>query len=259
MNENDKFLALPEIGVELYNFQKLTRPFPAHFHNAFLIGCMKKGKRVFKTPEKEYLLEAGDIIFLPPFKTHACPAATSQPINWLCAHLEMSKFPQLRGLTEFKAAKESPLAKCVANLLGEAVNARKSAIENWQELLNRVAQEIRSHYQQKSYFASQHANAPAFAPQEKKTTLEIMATSQGLNKFQFLRSFRALHGITPCRYLNNLRLLKAKSLLRQGDDLAACAAACGFYDQSHFSRLFKNNLGITPGIYRTHIKQSEER
>ncbi|MBG0640463.1 HTH-type transcriptional activator RhaS [Enterobacter asburiae] len=70
----------------------------------------------------------------------------------------------------------------------------------------------------------------------------------------FSLSLRTLHrqlkqhtGLTPQRYLNRLRLIKARHLLRHTDesvtDIAYC---CGFGDSNHFSTLFRREFSWSP-------------
>jgi AraC-like DNA-binding protein len=52
-------------------------------------------------------------------------------------------------------------------------------------------------------------------------------------------------------FLNHLRVEKACYMLTETDlSLSKIAAACGFEDQSWFSKIFKSYLGISPGRYR---------
>jgi AraC family transcriptional regulator len=52
-------------------------------------------------------------------------------------------------------------------------------------------------------------------------------------------------------YVRRLRLeWAAKELGRTDSSLAAIALAAGFADQSHFTRAFKYQVGITPSVYR---------
>lgn len=53
-------------------------------------------------------------------------------------------------------------------------------------------------------------------------------------------------GITPHAFQTNLRIGHACTLSRAGDPPAAVAAACGFADQSHLTRVFKRAVGVTP-------------
>ena len=84
-----------------------------------------------------------------------------------------------------------------------------------------------------------------------KVTLEELADVAAMNKYSLLRLFTKTEGITPYRYLETIRIGKAKELLGQGLEPAEVALMTGFTDQSHFSKFFKEVIGLTPGQYRT--------
>lgn len=67
----------------------------------------------------------------------------------------------------------------------------------------------------------------------------------------FARAFRHSVGEPPHRWLLRQRIERAKELLRiPGVPLAEIAAACGFADQSHLTRVFGRVVGVTPGRWR---------
>ncbi|MEI2264442.1 HTH-type transcriptional activator RhaS [Erwinia sp. CGal63] len=75
---------------------------------------------------------------------------------------------------------------------------------------------------------------------------------------RFSLSLRTLHrqlkqhtGSTPQRYLNRLRLLQARHLLRHSEmRITDIAYHCGFGDSNHFSTLFKREFGFSPRTIR---------
>jgi AraC-like DNA-binding protein len=71
-----------------------------------------------------------------------------------------------------------------------------------------------------------------------------------LNRSYLIRVFRQAVGMPPYTYLNQVRVEKAKQLLRQGIPVSETAIAVGMADQSHLTRHFKRITGITPGQYR---------
>lgn len=79
--------------------------------------------------------------------------------------------------------------------------------------------------------------------------LQVLADLAGLSPWRFSIVFRRHMGVPPHRYISLRRIELARQLLRQGMSAAAVADACGFYDQSHFSRHFKHHCGMTPGQY----------
>ncbi len=75
----------------------------------------------------------------------------------------------------------------------------------------------------------------------------------------YIRSeFIAVTKMTPKKYLDNLRMKHAKSLIEMHGDsmsLSEIAEACGIIDQSIFSRNFKKHFGISPSQYKESLKK----
>lgn len=82
-------------------------------------------------------------------------------------------------------------------------------------------------------------------------SLEDMADATGLSRRQFSRAFSAQMGETPFRWLNRLRIERAMVMLKETEEHLYCISeACGFSDQSHFSKAFKQAVGVTPAVWR---------
>lgn len=65
------------------------------------------------------------------------------------------------------------------------------------------------------------------------------------------RAFKRTLGLTMGAYLRNLRARRAAALLSSTDEsLPGVALAAGFADQSHLSRVFVEQYGVTPARYR---------
>jgi AraC-like DNA-binding protein len=85
-------------------------------------------------------------------------------------------------------------------------------------------------------------------------SLSELAAACGLSPGYFARAFRKSVGTPPYRWLLLQRVLRAKSLLRDLNlSLTDVAAACGFADQSHFTRVFTNIVGASPGAWRREV------
>jgi AraC-like DNA-binding protein len=82
------------------------------------------------------------------------------------------------------------------------------------------------------------------------TSLSDLAVLAGTSRFQLLRGFVRELGATPHAYLVQQRVRLARRLLAGGLSPAATALECGFADQSHMTRAFARQLGVTPGRYR---------
>jgi AraC family transcriptional regulator len=81
--------------------------------------------------------------------------------------------------------------------------------------------------------------------------LQSLANETGYSRTHFMRMFRAATGQTPHHYILQLRLTRARDLLRERrNSLIDIAALCGFSSQSHMATAFRQMLGITPTEYR---------
>jgi len=85
----------------------------------------------------------------------------------------------------------------------------------------------------------------------KKLGLQEIADAAGLSASYFSTIFKEEMGENLSNYLNRLRVEKAATMLISTNiPISEIAEACGFEDQSWFSKIFKNNTGFTPGKYR---------
>jgi AraC-like DNA-binding protein len=81
--------------------------------------------------------------------------------------------------------------------------------------------------------------------------IELLARAAGLSVDSFERLVRRIFHLTPRQLLTKARLDAASTLLLEGgQSVADIAHACGYTDQSAFTRQFKATVGITPSEYR---------
>jgi transcriptional regulator GlxA family with amidase domain len=82
-------------------------------------------------------------------------------------------------------------------------------------------------------------------------SLETLAATSGLSMYHFLREFKQSQGVTPHHYLVQRRIERARELLTRTDlSVSEIAFACGFSDQSHFGRRFRELVGVPPSAFR---------
>ena len=82
--------------------------------------------------------------------------------------------------------------------------------------------------------------------------LAALAAEVDLSSHRFIDLFRREIGLPPklyCRLLRFRRLLHDVALM-PARDLTSVALDCGYYDQSHMIREFKEFSGLTPSAFR---------
>ncbi len=81
--------------------------------------------------------------------------------------------------------------------------------------------------------------------------LADVAAEAGVHPVYLAGAFRRHLGCTVGQYVRQQRILLAcRQLVGTSNSLAEIAAKAGFADQSHFNRLFKRHVGLTPAAYR---------
>jgi AraC family transcriptional regulator len=89
-------------------------------------------------------------------------------------------------------------------------------------------------------------------------TLARVARAAGVHPVYLGHIFRQEFGETLGEYLNRIRVRAAAAMLANSDlPLSAVAVDLGFYDQSHFTRMFRRLTGATPGTFRSEYAPSK--
>lgn len=251
-----------ELDIEAYRFRGLLQKFPNHFHEYYVIGFIESGARKMTCRNQEYILGGGDIVLFEPLATHTCEPLDGQALDYRCLNI-----------------KNSVMARLVAEITGssrlprfiEPVLYRSEQVSILQALHQMIMDKTEGFCKEEHlYFLigqllaqpkagtvlATAAGAVQIAVEyleqhyAEGISLDELAALSGSNKYSLLRGFTKAKGITPYRYLQALRISAAKKMLEAGTQPLETALTVGFADQSHFTNVFKECIGLTPGQYR---------
>ena len=91
---------------------------------------------------------------------------------------------------------------------------------------------------------------------QQNLRINHVASQIGVHPVYLSRVFRQFYHQSISDYVQNLRVQFAcRQLVKEESNLATISANAGFADQSHFTRVFKQFTGVTPGVFRASMKR----
>jgi AraC-like DNA-binding protein len=81
-------------------------------------------------------------------------------------------------------------------------------------------------------------------------SLDDITQEAFFSKYHFIRAFKNIYGLTPHRYLQKVRIEKARQFLRAGKTNQEVCDSVGFESVSSFAGLFKKTVGLTPSEFK---------
>ncbi len=218
-------------GVRLIDAEHNRFSFPRHFHLEYHIGLLLQGRHRYAAGGERRLAGAGDALLMAPESIHDGSSAGEEGYR---RQLHLGMLGGAAAL-ENRLALEEHLWQALACLLslGSSLRLEEGDREGFGQ---------RDWTRLRDWLESRLEYPP---------NLEELAAFCGLSPWQALRRFRRHCGLPPHQWLTQLRLERALPLVLRGEQpLSQVAQQFGFYDQAHFSRLFRRTYGLPPARLR---------
>ncbi|NYH54371.1 AraC-like DNA-binding protein [Nocardiopsis arvandica] len=257
-----RFSGLPE--TELLTAHFVTTTFTRHTHPTYTIGVITNGIEEYSHARGRVRVGPGGLAVVGPGEVHTGHAGvpegwgyrvfypSSDVVVGIARELGMRGTP---GFTESGIdAPEAARVLAAAHVAAERGDRLASSSLARQGL----GMLLRSHGSERASDPVRRTARPEVERARRilaehlvdPPTLEELASRLGIGPFALSRAFRAVHGLPPHAYLNQLRVDRARSLLASGRRAGEVAVEVGFADQPHLTRHFKRHLGVPPGAYQ---------
>lgn len=220
------------------------------------------GKGNFQTPDHTYPQQAGDLFLVqvPGDSQYSLPDDSeycdvlylefSSECLPLLYHIHLSCGPafHLEASSTLPEQMKQLYADAISNQLASVFDNSKAAYAFLLDLadyaLENPALSSPRVTLAKNYLDSNYYNTDL--------NLDEVADAVGLSKYHLCREFNHLYGISPGKYLANLRLQKSCALLLQSHQhtIAEIASMVGFSNDNYFCKVFRKAFGTTPTQYR---------
>lgn len=257
-----------ELNLEAYRFEGIVQPFPNHFHDYYVIGYVESGTRRLFCKNNQYIIKSGDVLLFNPNDNHGCTQNGEDALDYRGINIpvdtmlflseEITGKHTLLGFSQ-NVITDSALRICLKSLhqmiLSGSERFEKEEmlfilismlLENYGQPFENCIPECRDEIENACRFMEEHY--------AEHISLEQLCKCSTLSKSTLLRAFTKSKGVTPYRYLQSVRVGKAKALLEKGVNPIDAALQTGFADQSHFTNFFNMYIGLPPATYKRIFK-----
>lgn len=220
-----------------------------HCHNAWEIIYQTMGKTRAFAGNKEFVMNEGDLIVIPPGTVHRTESDSYITDMWIS--FEKYEFPTFPFLVKDSDGNIRKLFEMLFKISSEQISGQESFCEKLTELICLYVKK-----------ASNEKDIPEIIGTVKAKLKENIENSDfnvtqyivslGYNPDYFRRLFKKYTSVSPTVYLNNLRMERAKELLFANPFfcISQIATMCGFNDSLYFSTAFKQYTGVSPTQYK---------
>lgn len=235
-----------------------------HFHEHALIGCVVTGSYTNVYGVGKHHIHSRAVMYCPPGEMHK----TSSLCGAHCLNLELGTHytDQMREIF----IPQQPLR--FDNPAIATLGAKLYCEFNASDLASSLAIEAVTLEMMACAARCRESGPSSKAPNWLVRAREIvhdrfaeplritaLADEIGVHPVYLSTSFRKAYGLLIGDYVRQLRIRWAcERLLNSADALATVAQLAGFADQSHFCRVFKRIIGITPAAYRSATRMQSE-
>ena len=262
-----RVLASPLPGVYSTHIDS-AQQFGRHWHDTYGFGFLEHGAQEWFSSRGIVRGYPGDVISTNPGEVHDGRPLGPPTRRWRIVYVDPGVMMSLTSSEQGRAEISNPV---IADpLLARMLQGLFSRLERWNDRALRARQVDALAFEEAlvtscvrlmaRHGARRWSDAPSSDVRQVRErladdsarvpNLAELARLTGLSRYQVLRRFERAYGLPPHAWLLRRRAERARVLIRDGCTLSAAAAATGFSDQSHMTRVFARQFGFTPGAWR---------
>lgn len=259
-----KFWRVPHLdNLDLMHAWDVTYDYPRHVHEEYALGIIIAGAETHICRGTSYKAFSGDLMLTNPEEAHSNKSVGTE-YRILAIRPEMLNriACDITGQTHETPyfanpiVKDSLMFRLLLNLHFK-LEQNASPLEMESEFISTIGLLLGRQNRNKSISQSVGKERGYIklvqdylkSHAAENVSLAELAAITSLSPFHLLRVFRNQVGVPPHEYQTQIRIIRARRLIRTGHSILDAALETGFFDQSHLSRNFKRIVGITPSQY----------
>ena len=212
----------------------------------------------------EYTVNKGDVYLLEPGSNHKYYSDKKNPYTKIWINFESDIFEKLikdlniNGIVKFPNVFCEDLFEELLRIEDKSLFHNVIAYDTLEILFKIALRLFKSINNPEPYIPEQINNIKLMLDQSffGNLTIEDICEQHYLSRSYVISNFKKYFGVTPHKYLIDGKIKISISLLRNyNKSIKEIATELGFYDVYHFSKTFKQKLGVSPSEYRAIMKR----
>ena len=239
---------------------------------------VESGTALVSIGEKDFILESGSILFVPPSQFHLIKSADGLDVTYIFTSFETSseiikKIPSKP--IKCNSSYYHYLATAIENAEFLLINSLDNEVIEYRDTyINKYNQAIQITYNcleifllllssnieiepiKESHKQTRHTNITAnveiYLKERIRENISLLETAQhfGYSVSNIQKIFKAVTGQSIIVYFNKLKLEEAKRLISENNmTFSQISSYLSFSNPNYFSRIFKTTVGMTPTEY----------
>ncbi|HYY56629.1 MAG TPA: AraC family transcriptional regulator [Pyrinomonadaceae bacterium] len=261
--------------LELRRGFSVDRPVPRHWHEEYQLCLIQSGKGDLSYRGSSFLTPPVSLFIVHPGEVHSNRSFERSGVSYRTIFLDSELMRRAASQVRGRELNHPFFPTAVVfdkEIIGQYLNLHfalerpSSGLERQTLLLDFLTELIirfaENRPRPRSFGSERQAVGRAYdylsEHYAENISLENLARIANLSPFHFNRVFSEQFGMPPHAFQTQLRVFRAKALLRQGWSIAQVALQTGFADQSHLTRHFKRLVAVTPGQFRQNSKNIQD-
>lgn len=241
--------------LDYISIEQQTTDFPKHFHETFCISLIYKGIEQINFENQSFFSEKGSLSITNPYEIHSNPLIDKDScLKFDTIYLSNDLMRYLlngKNITFLNRKINCEKAYRLFIKLKNAMDAGHSKsielfLKQFANTLQYHSQECKKEYDMHHFHGFDEINRYIENHISEKFCLAELSKRANINKYGFVKKFKASTGMTPMNFIMMKKIFSCKNLIDSNSELTEIAYQYNFSDLSHFSKTFKRYIGISP-------------
>ena len=244
--------------MSLYKHEGSGLLFHYHWHDEYELLYFNKSTALLKLENKSFEMSAGTCAIINPGELHSVSSKKGAECGVIALVFKLlDVFENYENFFD-----ENPLPIAIFETYQKTINPTLSIKSQIYNLLYQL--QVQNKIKTAINAPSQQSNIKKVLSfmennYSENSSIAQLAKEAGLSKYHFIRVFKSYTDQTPIKYLNQIRITKAKELFKTGNtDVTNTAMQVGFENISYFIKVFKEINGVTPLKYMKSMNEPIE-